>query len=84
MVTVADWPWWVWLLVVLYATPGVYCLIGLLRMKPVTLRLPEEGEEPPKPRSPWLNAVLYSLGSILVICLWPTLLYSELRQFHRD
>ena len=72
-------PWWVWLLVALYCAPGVYCFIALLTMKPIG-GLPEEGEEPPRPHSRRAKALMLPVAFVVVLLLWPTALWAELRR----
>jgi len=69
-------PWWVWLLLALYAGMGLYCFIALLTLRPIG-GLPEEGEQPPKPLPLWLEVIRWPVAFLVVLVLWPTLLWPE-------
>jgi hypothetical protein len=72
-------PWWVWLLVALYCAPGVYCFVTLLTMKPIG-RMREEDELPPPPRRRWLKMLMLPVAFVVVLVLWPTTLWADLRR----
>jgi hypothetical protein len=68
-------PWWVWLIGLLYAAPGIYGFVTMLRMKPIG-GLPED--DVPRQR-PWPKWIGLPLGFVLLVVCWPAILWLEWR-----
>jgi hypothetical protein len=75
-------PWWLWALII-YCAPGVYCFVAFLRMKSVPLRLPDENEET-RARPLWLRALLMPVVFVVLVLLWPIILWEEIRARHPE
>ena len=70
-------PWWGWLLVALWCSPGVYAAFALLLQKPGG-GLDEHGK-PYRPPPFSRKLVAFPLALIVLVIVWPGILWSEFR-----
>ena len=74
-------PWWGWLLLCLWAAPGVYCAFALLLMKPIG-GLDENGERY-KPTPVFRKMMLFPLALVVLVILWPCVFWADYRHSRR-
>ena len=74
-------PWWGWLLIALWCFPGVYAASALLLQKPIG-GLDENGE-PFQPIPLLSKLIVFPLVLVLLVIVWPSVLWSEYRTSRR-
>ena len=74
-------PWWCWLLLILWCLPGVLATFALLWQKPIG-GLDENGE-PFKPPALSGRVIAFPLILVILVLLWPCVLWTEWRNSRR-
>jgi len=77
-----DLPYWVWILLVLWCGPGIYCTVDLLLQKPIK-ELPDEGE-PIKPLPLRGKIMLFPFLLVLLIATWPLVVWTEMNESRKS
>ena len=74
-------PWWGWMLVALWCSPGVYASFALLLQKPIDGL--NDDAEPYKPVPLRRKLIAFSLVLVLLVVVWPWVFWSEYRSRRR-